>query len=226
MCGVSFRWPVELLVNLSVVELTQLLRSHRVLFVVSMVLMNFNQVPLHYTVLLTYLVAFPPHKSWITSWILAFGNFHLCRCDLGFHRFFFFFPASPWIGLLTFIFLQLSNRATSIAPSRRAIPWRAGSGAQNGDLCLGVIASGFYAWRSMSLHQSTWVYISLPYHSFPLISPEVFRFSRFTKVSSLPQCRSFGSQCVLLRADPTTDERWKMKLSQIQLWRSLKTSSL
>lgn len=40
--------------------------------------------------------------------------------------FFLFFPASPWIGLLTLAFLQLSNLATNMAPSRRAVPWRAG----------------------------------------------------------------------------------------------------
>jgi len=40
--------------------------------------------------------------------------------------FILFFPASPWIGLLTFLFLQLSNLAINMAPTRRAIPWRAG----------------------------------------------------------------------------------------------------
>eukprot|EP00913_Durusdinium_trenchii_P019726 g18544.t1 len=38
--------------------------------------------------------------------------------------FLLFLPASPWTGLLTFIFLQLSNLA--LARSRRGIPWRAG----------------------------------------------------------------------------------------------------
>ena len=45
-------------------------------------------------------------------------------------RFILFFPASPWIGLLTFLFLQLSNLAINMAPARRAIPWRAGLEAQ------------------------------------------------------------------------------------------------
>ena len=41
-------------------------------------------------------------------------------------RFLLFLPASPWSGLLAFLYLQLANASVWLLEARTAIPWRAG----------------------------------------------------------------------------------------------------